>query len=149
MDAGKHLNKNVMKKEDNSKLKATPKNKENAKYTKASNKCKGCKKEYKNLNNHLKRSFSCQDYYKIDDLINLCQSSQNLCNQFVGEESKGKHVEDLKLIKKENHQEMPLNKEKGKQYLSCLDSNNWLNDETSWFPGYGCIHLHIILPYSI
>ena len=66
VDTEKHFNKNVMKKEDNSMLKA--KNKENAKFIKASNKYKGCKKEYKNLSNHLKRSFSCQHYYKVDDL---------------------------------------------------------------------------------
>ena len=48
----------------------------------------------------------------------------------MGVESKEKHVKDLRSIKEETHQEMPLNKEKSKQYLSCLDSNKWLNDET-------------------
>ena len=129
VDTGKHCNTNAMKKEENSKLEALPKNKENGKSIKAS-KCKGCKKEYNNLSNHLKRSFSCQDYYNIDDLINLCQSTPNPHTEFRKEESKDKHVEGLKLIKKEIHQEIPLTKEKAHQYLSCLDSNNWLNDET-------------------
>ena len=125
VDIGNQLNKDVMKKEDNSKLETISNNKENAKSTKASNKCMGCKKQYKNLSNHLMRSFTCQDFYKLEDLINLCQSPSHLPKDLISEELKEKHKEDSKLIKKEIHQEQ----ESGKQVLSCLDSNNWLSDE--------------------
>ena len=34
--------------------------------------CKGCKREFGDVNHHIKRSFPCQNYYKVDELIDLC-----------------------------------------------------------------------------
>ena len=92
-----------------------------------SNKCKGCKREYKNLSTHVKRLYTCQNYYKNDELMSLCQFATIPQEDFWNDGSKEDKKEELDTIQKETFQERTVQQDK--EFLSCLEANNWLNDE--------------------
>ena len=81
--------------------------------------CKGCKHEFSDMNTHIKRSFPCQNHYKV---------VEELHEEDYNEELQKVSSENLKTSKKETGLKLVHTEEHSQTFLSCLDSNNWVND---------------------
>ena len=94
--------------------------KSNHQTSKSTEKCKGCRNDFPNIDHHIKKSFNCQNHYGIDGVMEMCPSSQ---------EKKDSSTDKLPMERKGVSQEMPKATKLDMPALSCLDSTNWLNDE--------------------
>ena len=90
--------------------------------------CKGCQNEFRNMDHHLKKSFTCQNYYNIDEVINISPSTKHEPRIGCTEDSQDKMTANLQTKGEKTDQEMGITKKLDESFLSCLDSNNWLND---------------------
>ena len=102
-------------------------------------KCRGCSNEFKNLKNHIKKSFPCQNYYAVDEtaMFQFSERCDEEHDNKRGKKKKMKIEEKDSSIVRENSSDNEIvieDKNSPSEYskrlnLTPLESQNWLNDE--------------------
>ena len=97
---------NVSRNEGRSKLKKCPMKTEKTKKMNSRKICKGCQNEFRNMDHHLKQSFTCQNYYNIDEVINFSPSTVHEPKIDCTEDSQDKMTANLQTKGEKTNKEI-------------------------------------------